>query len=61
MIQAGDIVQRFYTYYEKTRTELNFSPLHNVELRNHCYLRDSMRDTYCPWRDKNSTTRIKRI
>ena len=61
MIQAGDIVQRFYTYYEKSRETLNYSPLHDVGLRNNCYLMDSMRDTYCHWRDKNSTTKIKRM
>lgn len=61
MIKGSNIVQRFYTYYGKASTELNFSPLHGVELRNHCYLLHSMIDTYMPYRDRNSTTRIKRI
>lgn len=61
MIKANDIVERYYTYYDKTKRELNFSPLYNVGLRNNCYLINSMYDTYSSWADRNSTTKIKRI
>ena len=61
MIKANDIVERYYVYYERISTNLNFSPIYNVGLRNNCYLIHSMRDTYSMYPSTHATTSVKRI
>lgn len=60
MIRNGDIVERYYTYYDKIRSKLDFSPLHGVGLRNNCYLYHAICDAYATY-ENNATTKIKRM
>lgn len=60
MIRYGDIVERYYTYYDKMRSKLDFPPLHDVGLRNNCYLYHAICDAYATY-GINATTAIKRM
>lgn len=60
MIRNGDIVERYYTYYDKTSSGLNFPPLHGVGLRHNCYLYHAICDTYATY-EANATAKIKRM